>query len=120
MAKILIVDDEPSIRRDLKEILEEVGHKVAEASNASQAINVEYINFSPDLVTMDIEMPGMDGIKAVEKIITQDEKAKIIMVSTEGQKSNFLNAIEKGAKSFIVKPFNKEDVLAKVEEVLAI
>lgn len=119
MAKILIVDDSTIVRRNLKTILTRAGHEiVAEAENGLQAYR-EYENYKPDLITMDITMPLMDGVIAVKKIMNDYPEAAIIMVSAIDQKSMVMAAIENGARHYIIKPFSPEKVLASVDAVLS-
>ncbi|MET3699619.1 two-component system chemotaxis response regulator CheY [Bacillus oleivorans] len=118
MANILIVDDAKFMRMTLGQIFQEADHTVVgEAENGKEAID-RYIEFKPDLVTMDITMPEMDGIEAVKKIKDFDPKATIIMCSAIGQSRLVLEAIEAGAVDFIVKPFEKERVIEAVERAL--
>ncbi len=120
MARILVVDDSSIVRRNLKTILLRGGHHVvAEAENGMQAIS-EYERHNPDLITMDITMPLMDGVQAVKKIVNTYPQAKIIMVSAIDQKSMVLAALQNGAKHYILKPFDPEKVIASVEAVLKI
>ncbi|HEX2953913.1 MAG TPA: response regulator [Bacillota bacterium] len=119
MARILIVDDSGMMRRNLSLILKRAGHTiVAEAANGTQAY-VEYDLNKPDLVTMDITMPGMDGLQAVQKIIGSFPDAVIIMVSAIGEKHHIIEAVGYGAKHYILKPFSPEKVIAVVNEVLS-
>ncbi len=118
MAKILIVDDSSIVRRNLKTILTRAGHEIiAEAENGMQAYN-EYTKNKPDLVTMDITMPLLDGVRAVKKIMTTYPEARIIMVSAIDQKNMVLAAIQNGAKHYILKPFDPDKVIAAVNAVL--
>lgn len=118
MANILIVDDSMVMRRNLKAILTKAGHTiVAEASNGNQGY-LEYKNNIPDLVTMDITMPGMDGIGAVKKIIAEFPDAKIVMISALDQRSMVFEALENGAKHYIIKPITIEKVITVIDEVL--
>jgi two-component system chemotaxis response regulator CheY len=118
MAKILIVDDSSIARRNLATILTDAGHTiVAEALNGEIAYK-EYERYLPDLVTMDITMPTLDGIGAVKKIMTSFPDANIIMVSALDQKNMILLAIQYGAKHYIIKPFTGEKVLSVINEVL--
>lgn len=120
MARILIVDDSKIVRRNLNTILSKAGHEIiAEAENGMQAYH-EYIKYKPDLVTMDIAMPLLDGVRAVKKIITADPDAKIIMVSAIDQKNMVISAIQMGAKHYILKPFDPVKVIAAVNAVLGI
>lgn len=118
MATILIVDDSSIARRNLATILTDAGHTViAEALNGEIAYK-EYERYLPDLVTMDITMPTLDGISAVKKIMKNFPDANIIMVSALDQKNLVLSAIQCGAKHYIIKPFSGDKVLSVVDEVL--
>jgi len=117
MAKILIVDNVAHVRSLIKIILAEGGHEViGEASNGSEAVE-KYHQFKPDLVTMDITMPVMDGIEAVKQIKLKDLKAKIVMCSALEPLA--VQAIQAGAIDFVVKPFDIDRFLAAVNRVLA-
>lgn len=118
MATIMICDDAIFMRQSLKKIVEEAGHTVvSEAADATQAL-VEYEKVKPDVVLMDITMPGIDGITAVKKLRTKDPNATIIMVSASAQKPKVVDAINAGATDFIVKPFQKERVIGCIEKCL--
>jgi DNA-binding NarL/FixJ family response regulator len=118
MAKILIADDSIVMRRNLKTILTRAGHEViAEVANGYQAC-VEYEKCKPDLVTMDITMPIMDGIEAVKKIIIDYPEAKIVMISALDQKSMVFEALKNGAKHYVIKPITTEKVIGVINEVL--
>jgi len=111
MRKILIADDSLFMRQMLKEILpKDLFEIVGEASTGKEAVE-QYKALKPDLVTMDITMPDMDGITAVAKIKELDSKAKIVMVSAMGQKPMVKGALEAGASDFIVKPFDKDRII---------
>jgi two-component system chemotaxis response regulator CheY len=119
MAKILIVDDAAFMRMMLGDILRKAGHEVVgEAENGLVAVD-KYAKLQPDLVTMDITMPEMEGIEALAHIRKSHPKAKVIMCSAMGQQMMVVNAIQAGAKDFIVKPFQAERVLESVNKVLA-
>lgn len=116
--KILITDDANFMRTMLAKIIEEQGYAVAGmAENGERAIE-QYKELEPDLVTMDITMPGMDGIEATKKIMEYDPDATIIVCSAMGQKPMVLEAIEAGAKDFIVKPIKPEKVKETLEKLL--
>ncbi len=119
MAKVLIVDDAAFMRMALKMALEKSGFEIAgEAENG--AIGVEkYKELSPDLVTMDITMPTMSGVDALKAIRAYDSKAKIVMVTAMGQEPIIREAIESGASSFIIKPFNEEHIIKTFNQVLS-
>lgn len=118
MKKILIIDDAAFMRMALRRILERNGFEViADAENGEAGVH-KYKEFKPDMVTLDITMPGMDGIEALKKIISLDPNAKIIMVSALGQQEHIREAILAGAKYFIVKPFKEEHVISVINNVL--
>lgn len=118
VARILVVDDAAFMRMMMKTILQGGGHDVvAEAGNGLDAIH-QYSQHQPDLVTMDITMPEMDGIQAVKEIVERHPTAKVIMCSAMGQQQMILDAVRVGAKGFIVKPFDKDRVLAEVKKLL--
>ena len=117
MKKVMVVDDAMFMRASLKMMLEKNGYEVAaEAENGAIAVQ-KYKEIKPDLVTMDITMPEMDGIQALKLIKQFDADAKIIIVSAMGQEPVVKEAIISGAKSFIVKPF-KEDFVLKTLSTL--
>ncbi len=119
MAKnIMIVDDAAFMRMMIKDILTKNGYNiVGEAENGKKAIDV-YTECKPDLVLMDITMPEMDGIQALKGIRANDPNASIIMCSAMGQQAMVIDAIQSGAKDFIVKPFQAERVLEAVKKVI--
>jgi two-component system chemotaxis response regulator CheY len=117
--RVLIVDDAAFMRMMIKDILAKNGFEiVGEAENGSQGVEM-YKEHKPDLVTMDITMPEMDGIEAVKAIMAADKGAKVIMCSAMGQQSMVIDAIQAGAKDFIVKPFQPDRVLDAVNKVLS-
>jgi len=119
MAKILIVDDSIIMRRNIETILISVGHEVVgQAVNGIQAVEM-YKKFMPDLVTMDISMPLMNGINAVSEIMKMDSNAKIVMISAHNQKQMVFEAIKNGAKHYILKPIEVENVIKVLNEVLS-
>ncbi|GFI45745.1 chemotaxis protein CheY [Lachnospiraceae bacterium] len=119
MAKnILIVDDAAFMRMMIKDILTKNGYNVVgEAENGAKAFE-KYNELKPDLVLMDITMPEVDGIAALKKIKGADPNAMIIMCSAMGQQAMVIEAIQGGAKDFIVKPFQPERVLEAVKKVV--
>lgn len=117
--RILVVDDAAFMRMMIKNIVTKQGYEVAgEAENGKQAV-VLYSELKPDLVTMDITMPEMDGIESVKAIRSIDPGANIIMCSAMGQQTLVMDAIQAGAKDFIVKPFQQERILQAIERVLS-
>lgn len=118
MARILIVDDAKFMRMTLTNILQKGNHDVVgEADNGRNAIEL-YKELKPEIVTMDITMPEMTGLEAVKQIKSIDPNAKIIMCSAMGQQKLVVEAIESGAKDFIVKPFDESRVLEAISRVL--
>ncbi len=117
-SKILIVDDAEFMRFTLKRILNKHGfNNIVEAGDGKEAVEV-YFKEKPDLVTMDITMPIMDGIAATKEICSKDPNALIVIVSAAGQKDKVLEAIKAGAKYFIVKPFKEEFVIETIMKFL--
>ena len=119
MAKnVLIVDDAAFMRMMIKDILTKNGYNIAaEAENGKIAVD-KYNEVKPDLVLMDITMPDMDGIQALKAIKGNDPNAQVIMCSAMGQQAMVIEAIQSGAKDFIVKPFQAERVLEAVKKVI--
>jgi len=116
--RVLIVDDAAFMRMMIKDILGKNGYEIAgEAENGSVAVD-KYKEIKPDIVTMDITMPEMDGIAAVKEIMAFDPSARVIMCSAMGQQSMVIDAIQAGAKDFIVKPFQPERVLEAVAKAI--
>lgn len=114
--RILIVDDAVFMRMKLKDILEKNGYEVvAEAQNGVEAIE-KYKSENPDLVTMDITMPELDGVSALKEIKKINPNAKVIMCSAMGQQSMVMEAIQAGAVDFIVKPFETDRVIKSLEK----
>ncbi|GAQ26244.1 response regulator [Tepidanaerobacter syntrophicus] len=119
MGGILIVDDAAFMRMMIKDILTKNGYQVSgEAENGAVAVQA-YNELKPDLVIMDIAMPEMDGIEAVKKIKAIDPSAKIIMCSAMGQQAMVIDAIQAGARDFVVKPFQPERVIEAVKKALS-
>ncbi len=116
--KVLIVDDAAFMRMLLKDIITKAGFEVVgEASNGKEAVE-KYKELKPDIVTMDITMPEMNGIEAVKEIKKIDPNAKIIMVSAMGQQAMVIEAIQAGAKDFIVKPFQPARVIEALKKLV--
>ncbi|WP_313891256.1 response regulator [Psychrobacillus sp.] len=117
--RILIVDDAAFMRMMIKDILSKNGFEVVgEAADGVQAIE-KYNELKPDLVTMDITMPEMDGIAALKEIKSKNPNAIIIMCSAMGQQAMVIDAIQAGAKDFIVKPFQADRVIEAISKALA-
>ena len=119
MGTVLIVDDAKFIRMVLRRILTSQGHTVvAEATNGEEAVEL-YAKYRPDIVTMDIVMPKLNGIEAVKRIMEFDPRAKIIMVTALGQESFVLEAIKAGAREFIIKPFRNDEIIKVVAKTIS-
>ncbi|OPY57253.1 MAG: Chemotaxis protein CheY [Pelotomaculum sp. PtaU1.Bin035] len=117
--RILIVDDAAFMRMMIKNIVTKNGYEViGEAENGKVAVEL-YKQHKPDLVTMDITMPEMNGIEGVKAIRSVDPGANVIMCSAMGQQAMVMEAIQAGAKDFIVKPFQQDRILQAIERVLA-
>lgn len=118
MANILIVDDSKTSRKILRGILEGAGHVIiGEGANGEEGF-LKYKELKPDVVTLDITMPTMDGLEALQILKKHDENAKIVMITALGQKEKMLQAIKFGASEFITKPFEDEDVVKAVNKIL--
>ncbi len=119
MPSVLIADDAAFMRMMLKHVLTEAGYEVVgEAENGAVAVS-KYRELSPDLTTMDITMPEMDGLAALKEIRAGDPSARVVMCSAMGQQSMVIESIQAGAKDFIVKPFQPDRVLEAVQKALA-
>jgi two-component system chemotaxis response regulator CheY len=117
--RVLIVDDAVVMRMMIKGILSKNGYEiVGEAQNGAEAVE-KYRALTPDLVTMDMVMPEMDGISAVKEIVANHPDARIIMCTSMGQQALVVEAIQAGAKSFITKPFQPPKILETIQKVLA-
>ena len=115
---MLVCDDAIFMRTMISDILTQAGFEVVgEAESGTQAVE-RYHALKPDLVTMDIVMPDMGGIEAVREICKTDPDAKILMCSAMGQQALVVEAIQAGAKDFVVKPFQPSRVLEAVQRVL--
>ena len=117
MANVLIVDDSRTSRKILRRILEEAEHTViGEAVNGEDGY-LQYQELKPDVVTLDITMPKMDGLEALRLIKKYDENAVAIMITAAGQKEKMILAVKSGASDFISKPYEPSDVLRVIEKV---
>ncbi|MBU0495748.1 MAG: response regulator [Chloroflexi bacterium] len=117
-ARVLLVDDAAFMRRMMRDILTRQGLDiVGEAPDGESAIE-RYVELQPDLVLMDITMPGMNGIEAVREILAHDPQARIVMCSAMGQRDLVMESLDAGARDFIVKPFYPDRVLATIRQVL--
>jgi len=119
MANILLVDDSKLMRRRLSDIFTSMGHTIVhECERGDKALSA-YKTYKPDLVTMDINMPGMNGIEATKVIREYDNKAKIVIISSANQEMNIIEGIHNGASYFLAKPFNDTHVLQCIERLIS-
>lgn len=117
MLKVLIVDDSLIIRKKITKIIEKLGHEVLFSAKDGQEAIDAYSQYKPDLVTMDITMPDMDGITAVKHIISKDIEAKIIMVTSHGQEDMVIKSIQAGAVGYMLKPITEDKMAQAIGEV---
>ena len=117
MKSVLSVDDSRVSRKMIRNLLEHSGFEVAgEAINGREGLDL-YIKLSPDVVTMDITIPEMNGIDSLRKIKEHDPEAKVVIISDEGEDGLRREAIEAGAIAFITKPYSNEDILDAIQNV---
>lgn len=117
MANIMIVDDSRTSRRILREILERNGHTiVGEATNGEEGY-LKYKELKPEVVTMDITMPVMDGVESLSLIKKENPEAKVLMITAAGQREKMLDSVKRGAEEFVVKPFNEAEILWALERL---
>lgn len=118
MARILIVDDSMVARYNLRNILEAAGHEVvAEAKDGEEGFAL-FKEHAPDLVTMDITMPKLNGIDCLKMIMDTNAEACVMMVSALGQNAKVLEALNAGARHYVTKPFAEDNVVEAINEVL--
>jgi two-component system chemotaxis response regulator CheY len=118
MAKVLLVDDAAFMRMRCARLLQEEGHEVVEAANGREAVTA-YQTQKPDAVLMDITMPEMDGLEALRAIRSVDPEARVAMLTAMGQQAIVIEAIKSGARDFVVKPFERERVLAAITKLMS-
>jgi two-component system chemotaxis response regulator CheY len=119
MARVLIVDDAMFMRMTIKQMLEAHGHSVAgEAGDGIEAVK-KFIECKPDVVLLDITMPEMNGVEALKRIKELDPDARVIICSAMGQQAMVAQAIQYGAKDFIVKPFEEDRLIAAVDKIMS-
>ena len=117
MAKILIVDDSRTSRKILRTILENAGHEViGEAVDGVDGV-AKFQELSPEITTLDITMPNMDGLEALKEIKKVNPSAKIIMVTAAGQQSKMVEAIKNGASEFVTKPFEADEITGLIAKM---
>ena len=119
MLKILVVDDSLIIRKKITKLSVELGHEVLYGAKNGQEAIEKYKELKPDLVTMDITMPDMDGIEAVKHIINENSKAKIIMVTSHGQEDMVIKSIKAGAVGYMLKPVTKDKLANSIGKIFS-
>ena len=118
MAKILIVDDSRTSRKMLRSILESKGHEILdEAVNGQDGVQ-KFQALRPDVITLDITMPIVDGVEALKMIKALDSNAKVVMVTAAGQKNKMIDCIKAGANEFLTKPFDQQEILDVIAKMV--
>ena len=117
MAKILIVDDSRTSRKMLRNILESNGHEIIdEAVNGQEGVQ-KFQALKPDVVTLDITMPVVDGVEALKMIKALDPESKVVMVTAAGQKNTMIECIKAGANEFLTKPFEQQEIVDVINKM---
>ena len=117
MAKILIVDDSRTSRKMLRNILESNGHEIIdEAVNVQEGVQ-KFQALKPDVVTLDITMPVVDGVEALKMIKALDPESKVVMVTAAGQKNKMIECIKAGANEFLTKPFEQQEIVDVINKM---
>lgn len=115
---VMVVDDSGITVKKMTKMLEELGHAVVQVAKTGKEAVEAYQRVCPDLVTMDITMPDMNGIEATRAIRAKDQDALIIMVTSHGQEQMVMDAIEAGALGYVIKPFKKEKITETIEKIM--
>ncbi len=118
MAKFVIVDDSKIMLKTLKTLLEKMGHEVVGEANDGLHGYIEYENAQPDIITLDVAMPLMNGKETLQKLMKSFPDANIIMISSEQDKSKIIDLIKIGAKHYIIKPVNEDNLSVVVNKIL--
>lgn len=119
MTTVLIVDDSRTSRKILESILSENGFTViGQACDGNEGVT-KYKELKPDIVTMDITMPVMDGVESLRCIKEYDPKAKVVMVTAAGQKNKIIEALKLGVDDFLTKPYEAEEIISTIKKILA-
>lgn len=117
MQKIMVVDDAQFMRVRISKLLTGYGYEVVEAEDGEQAVRI-YQSVKPDAVLMDITMPEKDGLQALVEIRSSDPKARVIILTALGQESMVVQAVQAGAKDYVVKPFDPNRIVTALQKVL--
>ncbi|MDQ7015550.1 MAG: response regulator [Gammaproteobacteria bacterium] len=115
--RVLVVDDSPITLKKLCKMLEDIGHTIAGTARTGRDAIDQYNVLQPELVTMDITMPDMDGIEATQCILQHSPKALIIMVTSHGQEQMVIDAIDSGAKGYVLKPVGEDKLSEMIQKV---
>ncbi len=117
--RMMVVDDSGLTVKKMAKLLEELGHQIAGTATTGREAVETYAAVAPDMVAMDITMPDMDGIEATRRIMAQSPQACIVIVTSHGQEQMVMDAIEAGAKGYILKPVKKEKLAETLETIAA-
>lgn len=120
MATVLIVDDSKTSRKILRNLLEENGFEVIDDAENGEIGYLKYKELRPDIVTMDITMPNMDGIESLSLIKRENPDAKVVMITAAGQKEKMKEALMRGADEFITKPFEPNEIVNVLSKMAGI
>lgn len=118
MANVLIVDDSRTSRRMLRTLVEEMGYTVIGEATDGEDGFIKFKELNPDLTTLDITMPKLDGLQALQLIKKHNENANVVMISAAGQKDKMIQAVKYGASEFITKPYEKDEVVRIFQKIL--
>jgi len=116
--RVVVVDDSKMSRKVLRNILEEAGYAVVEEATDGEEAIAAYMQYKPDILTLDITMPNMDGIEALKEIMSLDRRAKVVMISAAGQQKKIIEALKLGAQKFVTKPFEQDEVIECVDAMM--
>lgn len=117
--RVVVVDDSKMSRKILRNILEENGYAVVEEATDGEEAIAAYMQYKPDIITLDITMPKLDGIGALKEIMAADKNAKVVMISAAGQQQKIIEALKLGAEKFITKPFEQSEVVNCINAMMA-
>ena len=116
---VMVVDDSSLVIRMMTDFINELGHKVVKTAGSGRVALTAYEDCKPDVVTMDITMPDIDGIQATQTIMSRHPDVRVIMVTSHAQKQSVMNALHAGARSYILKPIQKEKLREVIDRVMA-
>lgn len=117
--RVMVVDDSLLVIKKLSTLLESLGHEIVHTAISGATVCADYAAHTPDVVTMDITMPEVDGIEATRNLLAEYPDALVIMVTSHGQEQMVLDAVKAGAKAYILKPFKKDRLKQNLERVMA-